>query len=66
VILFDSGAPRWLVGASHAHELGACRLVEHALVSAARIVAGTAVLEEILRRFVPIDRRDVARGVASR
>ena len=48
----------YLVGAPHPHKADARRLVEAAIASAERIVSDAEVLQEILRRYVAIDRRD--------
>lgn len=58
MILVDSNIPMYLVGASHPNKTVARRLVESALVAGDRLVTDAEVLQEILHRYVAIDRRD--------
>jgi len=58
LIFLDSNVPMYLVGAPHPHKADARRLVEAAIASAERIVSDAEVLQEILHRYVAIDRRD--------
>ena len=48
----------YLIGASHPHKSDAQRLLEKLLSERARLVTDTEVLQEILHRYVAIDRRD--------
>lgn len=48
----------YLVGAAHPHKADARRLLEHALSADERLVTDAEVLQEILHRYVAIDRRD--------
>ncbi len=48
----------YLVGAAHPHKADARRLLEHALSGDERLVTDAEVLQEILHRYVAIDRRD--------
>jgi len=48
----------YLVGAPHPHKLDAQRLIEKALRAGQRLVTDAEVLQEILHRYVAIDRRD--------
>jgi uncharacterized protein len=58
LILVDSNIPMYLVGAPHPHKLGAQRLLESAIAAGERLVTDAEVLQEILHRYVAIDRRD--------
>ncbi len=48
----------YLVGASHPHKLDAQRLLERLVRDGERLVTDAEVLQEILHRYVSIDRRD--------
>lgn len=48
----------YLVGQPHPHKADARRLIESALVAGERLVTDAEVLQEILHRYVAIDRRD--------
>jgi predicted nucleic acid-binding protein len=48
----------YLVGAAHPHKVDAQRLVEAAIAAGERLVTDAEVLQEILHRYVAIDRRD--------
>jgi len=58
VILVDSNIPMYLVGAPHPHKADAQRLLERLITDRQRLVTDAEVLQEILRRYVAIDRRD--------
>jgi len=58
VILVDSNIPMYLVGATHGHKSDARRLLEKAVSERQRLVTDAEVLQEILHRYVAIDRRD--------
>jgi predicted nucleic acid-binding protein len=58
VILVDSNIPMYLVGASHPHKANAQRLLEKLITDRQRLVTDAEVLQEILHRYVAIDRRD--------
>jgi uncharacterized protein len=58
VILIDSNIPMYLVGAPHPHKVDAQRLVEKLLSERQRLVTDTEVLQEILHRYIAINRRD--------
>ncbi len=57
MILVDSNIPMYLVGTSHPHKLDAERLVEDLLRRQERLVTDAEVLQEILHRYVAINRR---------
>jgi len=58
VILVDSNIPMYLVGAAHPHKADAQRLLEQCITDRKRLVTDAEVLQEILHRYVAIDRRD--------
>lgn len=58
MILIDSNIPMYLVGSPHPHKVDAQRLLEKLIADRARLVTDTEVLQEILHRYVAIDRRD--------
>jgi len=58
VILIDSNIPMYLVGASHHHKSDAQRWLEKLVSDRERLVTDAEVLQEILHRYVAIDRRD--------
>jgi predicted nucleic acid-binding protein len=58
VILIDSNVPMYLVGAPHRHKSDAQRLLETLVSERERLVTDAEVLQEILHRYVAIDRRD--------
>jgi len=58
VILIDSNVPMYLVGAPHPHKADAQRLLEKLISDRQRLVTDAEVLQEILHRYVAINRRD--------
>jgi predicted nucleic acid-binding protein len=58
VILVDSNIPMYLVGASHPHKSDAQRLLEKLVSDRARLVTDAEVMQEILHRYVAINRRE--------
>ena len=58
MILVDSNIPMYLVGARHPHKVDAQRLLEKLITDRQRLVTDAEVLQEILHRYVAIDRRD--------
>ncbi len=58
MIFVDSNIPMYLVGASHPNKISAQRLLEQAITHGERLVTDAEVLQEILHRYVAIDRRD--------
>ena len=58
MIFVDSNIPMYLVGAPHPHKVEAQRLIESAIAAGERLVTDVEVLQEILHRYVAIDRRD--------
>jgi predicted nucleic acid-binding protein len=58
VILVDSNIPMYLVGAPHPHKIDAQRWVEKLLSERQPLVTDAEVLQEILHRYIAINRRD--------
>ncbi|MGA9978821.1 MAG: type II toxin-antitoxin system VapC family toxin [Candidatus Sulfotelmatobacter sp.] len=58
MIFVDSNIPMYLVGAPHPHKANAQRLLEKLITDRQRLVTDAEVLQEILHRYVAIDRRD--------
>ena len=58
MILVDSNVPMYLVGAPHPHKADAQRVLEQAIAGGERLVTDAEVLQEILHRYVAINRRD--------
>ena len=58
MILIDSNIPMYLVGAPHPHKSDAQRLLERLVSERQRLVTDAEVLQEILHRYVAINRRD--------
>jgi predicted nucleic acid-binding protein len=58
VIFIDSNVPMYLVGAAHPLKEKAEELLEMAVASNQRLVTSAEVLQEILHRYVAINRRD--------
>jgi len=58
MIFVDSNIPMYLVGASHPHKEDARRLLERFVGERTPLVTDAEVFQEILHRYVAIDRRD--------
>ncbi len=58
MILIDSNIPMYLVGRDHPLKIDAHRLLETLVVEKRRLVTDTEVFQEILHRYVAINRRD--------
>lgn len=58
MILVDSNIPMYLVGAPHRHKSDAQRALEKLVSERQRLVTDAEVMQEILHRYVAIDRRD--------
>jgi hypothetical protein len=58
VILVDSNVPMYLVGAAHPHKIDAQNLIERCLTDGKQLVTDVAVFQEILHRYVAINRRE--------
>ena len=58
MILVDSNIPMYLVGSPHPHKSDAQTLLERLLSDRERLVTDAEVLQEMLHRYVAINRRD--------
>ncbi len=58
MIFIDSNIPMYLIGAPHPHRSDAQRWLEKLVTERQRLVTDAEVLQEILHRYVAIDRRD--------
>ena len=58
MILIDSNVPMYLIGAPHPHKVDAQRILERLVSGRERLVTDAEVLQEILHRYVAIERRD--------
>lgn len=58
MILIDSNVPIYLVGAAHPNKDAARRLIEVSVDAGERLVTDAEVFQEILHRYVAINRRD--------
>lgn len=58
MIFVDANVPMYMVGAPHPHRTDAFRLVDEAITQGERLVADAEVFQEILHRYVAINRRD--------
>lgn len=58
MIFLDSNVPMYLVGAPHPHKADAQHLLEAAIAGRERLVSDVEVLQEILHRYVAIQRRE--------
>ena len=58
MILIDTNVPMYLVGANEAYKRAARRLLDRAAGDRERLVTDAEVFQEILHRYVAIDRRD--------
>ena len=58
MIFIDSNIPMYLVGAPHPHKADARRLLEGLISAGERLVTSAEVMQEIIHRYVAIQRRD--------
>jgi hypothetical protein len=58
LIFIDSNIPMYLVGAPHPHKTEAQVLLERVIASGRRLVTDAEVMQEILHRYVAINRRE--------
>jgi uncharacterized protein len=54
----DSNIPMYLVGGDHPHKIDAQRMLERLVAAGERLVTSAEILQEILHRYVAIDRRE--------
>jgi len=58
VIFVDSNVPMYLVGAPHPHKADARRILEGLISAGEKLVTDAEVMQEIVHRYVAIERRD--------
>lgn len=58
MIFIDSNIPMYLIGAAHPHKTEAQVLLEGLIAAGQRLVTDAEVLQEILRRYAAIDKRE--------
>ena len=58
MIFIDSNIPMYMIGAPHSNKAQAQRVLEMLIAQRQRLVTDAEVLQEILHRYVSIDRRD--------
>ncbi len=58
MILVDSNVPMYLIGTPHPHKTDAQRLLEQLISDRQKLVTDAEVLQEILHRYVAINRRE--------
>jgi predicted nucleic acid-binding protein len=58
MILIDSNIPMYLVGSPHPHKNDARQLLERLIGERRRLVTDAEVLQEILHRYVALNRRE--------
>ncbi|HET7151589.1 MAG TPA: type II toxin-antitoxin system VapC family toxin [Candidatus Acidoferrum sp.] len=58
MIFVDSNIPMYLMGASQSHKTDAQRLLERLTSERQRLVTSAEVLQEIIHRYISINRRD--------
>ena len=58
MIFIDSNIPMYLIGASHPHKSESQLLLERLISAGRRLVTDAEVLQEIVRRYAAIDKRE--------
>lgn len=58
MIFIDSNIPMYLIGAAHPNKIKAQELLEDLILSEERLVTDAEVLQEIMHRYVAINRKD--------
>lgn len=61
MIFVDSNIPMYIIGADHPNKEVARRLVEGSIAEVDRLVTDVEVIQEILHRYVAINRREAIR-----
>jgi uncharacterized protein len=59
VIFVDANVPMYLIGGTHPHKLDAQSILERLVGERRRLVTSSVVFQEMLHRYVAIDRRGV-------
>jgi len=57
VIFIDANVPMYLIGGTHPHKLDAQSILERLVGEGRRLVTSAEVFQEMLHRYVSIDRR---------
>ena len=65
MIFIDSNIPMYLVGAPHPNKSAAKAVLERAIVNDERLITSAEVMQEILHRYVAINRRDAIEPACS-
>ena len=58
MIFIDSNVPMYIVGAPHPHKVDSQNLLERCISDGERLVTDVEVLQEILHRYIAIERKD--------
>jgi predicted nucleic acid-binding protein len=58
LIFVDSNIPMYLIGSSHPHKAEAQVILERLIAAGKRLVTDAEVLQEVLHRYMAINRRD--------
>jgi predicted nucleic acid-binding protein len=58
VIFVDANIPMYLIGEEHPHRLEAQRILERLAGEGRQLVTSSEIFQEILHRYISIDRRD--------
>jgi predicted nucleic acid-binding protein len=58
VIFVDANVPMYLIGDEHPHKVDAQSMIERLAGERRRLVTSSEVFQEILHRYISIDRRD--------
>jgi uncharacterized protein len=58
LIFIDSNVPMYLIGGEHPNKLNSQRILQDLIMSAEPLVTDAEVLQEILHRYVAINRKD--------
>jgi len=58
MVFIDSNIPMYLVGAPHPHKADARQLLEGLISAGERLVTSAEVMQEIIHRYVAIERRE--------
>lgn len=59
MIFIDANVPMYLVGGEHAHKVDAWRTLERLVGERRPLLTSSEIFQEILHRYVSIDRRDL-------
>ena len=59
MIFIDANVPMYLVGGEHAHKVDARQVLERLAAERRALLTSSEIFQEILHRYVSIDRRDM-------